>query len=362
MLKFVLNCIPQRVFWKDRDSIFLGCNKHFARDAGLEEPEDLVGKSDHQLGWRESADAYRADDRSVIRTGRPKLDFEELQMLNDGTVRWLTTSKVPLRDAEENIIGVLGTYQDITDRKNAEKQLEEYAQQLERSNEELQQFAYVASHDLGEPLRMVSNYLQLLERKEGDRLDATSKQYIDYAVDGAKRMRAMIEDILTYSRVESRAGSFVAVDMGGVLDTVLKDLGRVASECGAAITHDPLPTVVADRGQMFQLLTNLVGNAIKYRGVAAPQVHVAARREEREFVFSVADNGIGIDARYHDNIFQMFERLHTRDEYPGTGMGLAIAKKIVERHGGRIWVESRPDEGTTFYFTLPSLEASKLPG
>jgi light-regulated signal transduction histidine kinase (bacteriophytochrome) len=235
---------------------------------------------------------------------------------------------------------------DITDRKRAEDR-------LRRSNADLQQFAYVASHDLKEPLRMVTSYLQLLDKVNNGKWDDDSREFMHYAVEGASRMKAMIDDLLTYSRIGTQGKPLVPIDMEDVLLTVMKDLRLTIDESGATVSSDPLPTVTADRMQMVLLLENLIGNAIKYRGVPSPQVRVSARASARAWIFSVQDNGIGIDQRYSERLFQMFQRLHSRDEYPGTGIGLAIAKRIVERHGGRIWFESEEGKGTTFVFTIP---------
>ncbi len=237
--------------------------------------------------------------------------------------------------------------------KKNEERSREYSAALQRSNADLQRFAYVASHDLREPSRMVINFLGLLERKYADGLDDTARNYIRYAVDGSKRMEALIEDILAYSRVESRACPLRPMDAEEALAIALEDLSRVVEESGAKVTHDPLPTVMADRSQIVQLLENLIGNAIKYRGEARPLVHVQAVRKGDAWQFSVSDNGIGMDMAYAGKVFEMFQRLHSSTEYPGTGIGLAIAKKIVERHGGKIWVESEIGKGSRFFFTLP---------
>jgi PAS domain S-box-containing protein len=243
---------------------------------------------------------------------------------------------------------------DVTDRVRAEEALAQQAQELARSNAELEQFAYVASHDLQEPLRMVASYTQLLARRYRDRLDDDAHEFIGYAVDGVTRMQSLISDLLAYSRVGSRDGAFDRVALDTVLARTLDVLRGTIEETGAEVTADPLPTVVADAVQIGQVLQNLVGNALKFRGEAPPRVHVGARREGDEWVISVADNGIGISPEYAQRIFVIFQRLHTRADYPGTGIGLAICKKIVERHGGRIWVDAREGEGSTFSFTLPA--------
>jgi len=236
--------------------------------------------------------------------------------------------------------------------REAHDELELKARELERSNEELQQFAYVASHDLQEPLRMVSSYTQLLAKRYGERLDGDAKEFMEFIVDGAARMKQLIEDLLAYSRVGTRGREFLPTDSRAALQKALANLRMAQEASGAVVTHDPMPAVVADAGQLTQLFQNLVGNAMKFRGSAAPRIHVGAETREHVWVFTVKDNGIGLDTQYADRIFMMFQRLHNKSEYPGTGIGLAICKKIVERHGGRIWVESRPGEGSTFGFTI----------
>ncbi|MEW6555554.1 MAG: ATP-binding protein [Actinomycetota bacterium] len=250
--------------------------------------------------------------------------------------------------------------EEIAERKEAQENarqirtaLEKTVEDLARSNRELEQFANVASHDLQEPLRMVASYLQLLEKRYKNALDSDADEFIGYAVDGATRMKAMIDDLLALSRVENRGGEFELVDSEKVLEGVLRDIGLAVEENEAEITHDDLPSVIADEAQLSKLLQNLITNAIRFRGEEAPRVHVSARQEIGEWVFSVADNGIGIDPKYHERIFQIFERLNPRSDVSGTGIGLSITRKIVERHGGRIWVESEPGRGSTFYFTLP---------
>jgi signal transduction histidine kinase len=231
-------------------------------------------------------------------------------------------------------------------------------QELKRSNEELEHFAYVASHDLQEPLRMVRSYAQLLERRYRDKLDTEGHEFIAYLVDGATRMQRLIQDLLTYSRVGTRGQPLAPTSAGAVLENVLATLKASIADAGARVTHDALPTVAADAVQLEHLFLNLISNALKFRGSEPPAVHVSAARANGAWVFSVRDNGIGIDPRHFDRIFVMFQRLHTREQYPGTGIGLAICRKIVERHGGRIWVESQPDQGSTFSFTLPATGAS----
>jgi PAS domain S-box-containing protein len=248
--------------------------------------------------------------------------------------------------------GILFIGHDVTDERRLERALSERAGELARSNSELNQFAYVASHDLQEPLRMVISYLGLLERKYSDKLDGDAKMYMKYAVDGSKRMKELINDLLAYSRVGSGGGEFTEVDMNEALSTALTNLGQSIEANHARIEAERLFTITADRTQMVQLLQNLVGNAIKYRSKDDPTVLIGCSEDPVYWTFSVKDNGIGIDPAQHERIFQMFQRLHTREEYDGTGIGLAIAKRIVERHGGSIWVESADGAGSEFFFTI----------
>jgi signal transduction histidine kinase len=234
-----------------------------------------------------------------------------------------------------------------------EVRVEERTAELKRSNAELEQFAYVASHDLQEPLRMVASYLQLLERRYKSFLDDEADKFIAYAVDGAKRMQQLISDLLAYSRVTTRGKAFQRTDVEEVLSTAIGNLRMAIEESDAQVIHDPLPTVTADAGQLVQVFQNLVGNAIKYRKDDPPRVHISARQQNGQWVVSVQDNGIGIEPKYFDRIFAIFQRLHGKGQYSGTGIGLALCKRIVERHRGEIWVESEPGKGSTFFVALP---------
>jgi PAS domain S-box-containing protein len=265
---------------------------------------------------------------------------------------WININAIPqFLAGESKPYQVYTTFEDITGLKLAAEELEKAVEELQRSNAELERFAYVASHDLQEPLRMVSSYTQLLERRYKDKLDADANDFINYAVDGAERMQQLLNDLLIYSRVGTRAKPFKRTDMEEVLQAALANLQVTIKESKARVIHDPLPTVMADEGQMVQVLQNLISNAVKFRGERSPRIRVSAERRDSEWVFSVKDNGIGIESQYFDRVFLVFQRLH-RDEYPGTGTGLAIAKRIVERHGGRMWIESQPGKGSTFYFSI----------
>jgi signal transduction histidine kinase len=249
---------------------------------------------------------------------------------------------------------------EIAERQRAEEKLKRTASELERSNAELEQFAYVASHDLQEPLRMVTTYCQLLQQRYKGQLDADADDFIHYAVDGASRMQSLISDLLAYSRVGARADRLEDLDYQSIVEKAVENLKFALDESNGTITHDALPSVTGEPAQLLQLTQNLLSNAIKYRDDKPPRAHIEAQRGDGEWVISVSDNGIGIDPQNLDRVFLIFQRLHTRSEYPGTGIGLAICKKIVERHGGRIWAESKSGTGTTFSFTLPD-ERSELP-
>jgi PAS domain S-box-containing protein len=250
---------------------------------------------------------------------------------------------------------------DMTAQKASEAALERLADELRQSNTELAQFAYVASHDLKEPLRKVASFCQLLKERYRGKLDADGERYIEYAVDGTRRMQALITALLELSQVGSRDRPLSAVDSTSACDVALENLRTAIDECGADVARGALPVVVGDETQLVQLFQNLVGNAIKFRGPRPSEVRIDAVRRDGEWSFSVRDNGIGIDPTQRDRVFGIFQRLHTREEYPGTGIGLAICKKIVERAGGRIWIESAPGEGTTFQFTMPSPPEQESP-
>ncbi|KAF3885115.1 MULTISPECIES: sensor histidine kinase [Nostocales] len=239
------------------------------------------------------------------------------------------------------------------ERQEAQRKLEQITAELKRSNQELEQFAYVAAHDLQEPLRAITSYTQILALEYQDQLDETAIEYVNFIVDGTIRMQQLIQDLLAYSRVGTRGKAFVLTDSNVVLNQALKNLQVAIAEKHAIITYDHLPIILGDKIQLIQLFQNLISNAIKFHREEFPQVHISAHLKDREWLFSVKDNGIGIKQTYLDRIFEIFKRLHSRQEFPGTGIGLAICKKIVNFHHGRIWAESELGVGTTFYFTFP---------
>jgi PAS domain S-box-containing protein len=308
-------------------------------------------------------DAIHPDDREEALTGLAKLQTGAPFELGfrivrpDGAVVSIWDQAFPVRDATGKLECYVGIARDVSERKRLEDTIRSRSEELARSNEELERFAYVASHDLQEPLRMVASFTQLLSRKYSGKLDETADRYINFAVDGAKRMQQLITDLLAFSRINSRDLDLRPTECDRVVRLTLQNLKVAIDESGAAIECDPLPVLLADAGQLGQMFQNLIGNAIKFRGETPPRIHIAAADRGAEWEFSVRDNGIGIDPKHADRIFQIFQRLHTREQYPGTGIGLAVCKKTVERHGGRLWVESQPGGGSTFLFTMP-----KAPG
>jgi PAS domain S-box-containing protein len=334
------------------DGRFLQVNRSLCDILGYSEAE-LVGRSVKEVSHPEDKDLT---DRERARVHEGEIDsvrFEKRYLRKDGTPVWVELAVALARDPHGHPQYEIAMFDDITERKHAEQALKDAHEELKRSNAELEQFAYVASHDLQEPLRMVSSYTQLVMKRYGERLDSDAREFMNYVVDGAARMKQLIEDLLAYSRVGTKGKDFKPVAVENALKRAVTNLHAAIEESGAQVTHDALPTVDADEVQLAQLFQNLMGNALKFKGSERPHVHVSAVELPNEFQISIKDNGIGIEPQYFERIFMLFQRLHTKGDYPGTGIGLAICKKVVERHGGRIWVESEPGKGSSFNFTLP---------
>ncbi len=337
----------------DLSGRFMKVNRRLCEILGYGEQE-LIGRPVKEISHPEDRNLTDSQ-RMRVRSGeKPSVRFEKRYLRKSGAIVWVDLSVALACDASGAPQYEIALFDDITERKKAEAALREAHEELKRSNAELEQFAYVASHDLQEPLRMVSSYTQLLMRRYGDKLDGDAKEFTAFIVDGATRMKQLIEDLLAYSRVGTRDKNFKPVDAESSLKRALTNLRAAIQDSGATVTQDKLPTIPCDEVQLAQLFQNLIGNALKFRKPdVAPAVHVGAAEQGAEWEFMVRDNGIGIEPQYFERIFMVFQRLHDKGEYPGTGIGLAIVKKVVERHGGRIWVQSQPGAGTTFHFTMP---------
>jgi len=319
-----------------------------ARISGYDE-DKLVGMPSLSLVLPEDRSTVRENAVKMLK-GERSLGYEFRMVTKRAEIKWVIETVAPIFYQGKR--ATLGNLIDVTESKQAEEKLKQITAEMQRSNTELEQFAYVISHDLQEPLRMVSSYTQLLAKRYQSKLDADADEFIAYAVDGAKRMQALLYDLLEYSRVGTRGKPFSLANCKDIVEQAMANLKVAIEESGALVSYDTLPTIMADEGQLVRLFQNLIGNAIKFRREEPPRVHISANRSYNVVVFSVRDNGIGIGPQHSQSIFEIFRRLHTKEEYPGTGMGLAICKKIVERHGGRISVQSQPGEGSTFYFTI----------
>jgi PAS domain S-box-containing protein len=392
--------IPNLAWMADADGWIFWYNKQWYDYTGTT-LEEMQG-----WGWRkvhhpEYVEKVTAEWSSRIKQG---IQYDNVFPLKgkDGNYRWFLTRVTPIRDEQGKIQRWFGTNTDITELKNAEdktqelleqlqvsseelnasneelqatteelkttneelqlqmdfeveakRELEEIASKLKISNKELEQFAYVASHDLQEPLRMVTSFTQLLERRYKDKLDVDADEYIGFIVEGSKRMKYLIDDLLEFSRLNTQNREFESVLLKITLEDVLRNLTATIKENNVQISHDPLPTILGDHSQINQLLQNLIANAIKFHGDERPKVHISAEESGNEWIISVNDKGIGIDPDHQEQIFRIFKRLHTREEYAGTGIGLAICKRIIDKHNGKIWVESELGKGSTFFFTIP---------
>ena len=344
--------IPNLAWMADAEGWILWYNKQWYEYTGTT-LEEMQGWGWQKVHHPDYVDSITEEWTTKLKNEEPYDNTFPLKG-KDGNYRWFLTRVTPIRDAQGNLIRWFGTNTDVTERINREKELEITMNELKRSNEELERFAYVSSHDLQEPLRMVTLYSQLLERRYKDSLDSDADDFIDYIVENAKRMKYLIDDLLEYSRVTSQAKEFENVDLEKVLEGVLSNLSILIVENNVTVTHDSLPTLLADKNQISQVFENLITNAIKFRGEEPPKIDISAQKGEKEWIFAMKDNGIGISPNHKEQIFEVFKRLHTREEYPGTGIGLSIVQKILERHGGRIWIESEPGKGSTFYFTIPT--------
>ncbi|MCL5279599.1 MAG: MEKHLA domain-containing protein [Planctomycetes bacterium] len=357
-LAAIVESSDDAIISKDLDGVIRTWNAGAERLLGYK-AEEIIGQPITRLLPPERKDE-EAEILRRLRHGEYVEHFETVRVAKDGRHVEVSASISPLRDATGNLVGASKILRDITKLKQAQEalrrvneQLQEQAEELAATNKDLEQFAYVASHDLQEPLRAVGGFVTLLQQRYQGKLDEKADNYINAAVDGVTRMQALINGLLEYSRVGTRGNVPAPVAAGAALQEALENLQMLIRESGALITADPLPTVRADANQLTHVFQNLIANAIKFRAERTPEIQVGSRRQDGAWLLWVRDNGIGIEPQYRERIFTIFQRLHTRTQYPGTGIGLSICKRIVERHGGRIWVESQPGQGSTFHFTLP---------
>ena len=346
-LRTLIDHLPDYIFIKDTESRFVVNNRAHTEMLGYEQPADLAGKTDFDVFPRELAERYYADEQKVIETGEPLIGREEETVSRTGKHQWVSTTKVPLRSRDGEIIGLAGMSRDITARKEAEEALAEAFSELEK-------FTYMVAYEMHEPLRDIVRELEALEVRLSGRIGEVSSGIIGRATEAAQRVRKLNRDLRTYSRVETWGTLPEVTDSTLVIEHALEGLTERLQEHGAEVTYDELPTVMADPAQMLVLFQNLVNNSLDYRSEEPPRIVIAAEPEDDMWRFSVQDNGIGIAPEDSERVFNIFEQLHAPEDHPGRGIGLAICRKIVQRHGGRIWVESEPGKGATFYFTVPA--------
>lgn len=376
MLRLVLDTMPAFVFWKDKSSVYMGCNYLFAENAGLMSPEEIVGLTDLDLPWKHTeAESYRADDKVVMDTGIPKLNYEETQHTADGRVTWVRTSKIPLRDPQGDVIGVLGTFEDITTRKDAEIQREILLHELAEKNNELKSIVYISSHDLRSPIINVLGFAAQVTEGVADARSLLASQSLPFNVhqdidrvlgdevpqalgfikNSAEKMNALVGALLKLSRIGALTLTIVRVDAGNLVRRLINAMQYQLQKTDAEVIVESLPTCMADEIQLSQVFSNLVDNALKYTQPGRkPVIRISGRKEGKEVVYSVADNGIGISPAYHSKIFELFHRLNPDETVAGEGVGLTIVSNIVTRHHGKVWLESKPGEGSTFFFTIPA--------
>lgn len=343
--------IPDTIYFKDKKSRFIRVSASMKNKLGAESMEEMIGKTDFDFHAKEFAEKFYEDEMQIMTTKIPLLNDVVHLRTSSGEKIWEATTKMPLYDDKKNVVGTFGFTKDVTEIKDSEEK-------LRQSNQELEQFAYISSHDLQEPLRKVKSYSELLEMRYKDQLDEKASKYIDIITSGTERMQALIDDLLTYSRVSTKAKEFEPVYLNEIVDEVCEILEIRINENNAVVDYDKLPIIDGDSRQMKQLFQNLISNAIKFKGENNPFIKISAVDKNNYWLMSIEDNGIGFAMENAERIFMAFQRLHSRAEYSGSGIGLAICKRIIERHEGKIWVQSEIGKGTTFHFTLPKTTTS----
>ncbi len=353
-LSAIIDSSDDAIFAKSLDGIITSWN-HGAELLYGYKPDEIIGMPVSILLPSDRTNEIK-DILKQIAAGKRIDHFETKRVIKGGHIVDISLTVSPVKDEGGKIIGASSIARDISAQKRLDEILKQTMDELKASNRELEQFAYVASHDLQEPLRLVASYVQLLEQRYQSLFDEQARKYMDYIVSGAKRMQTLINDLLACSRVGTMGKELKPVSASKALEYALGNLEMSISQSGGKVTSKQLPTVMGDGVQLTQLFQNLIGNAIKFHSEKPAQVEIAADDAGMSWQFSIKDNGIGIDMKYADRIFTIFQRLHERSKYKGTGIGLAIAKRIVERHHGQIWFESEPGKGTTFFFTLPKVK------
>lgn len=343
----MIETLPVPLFFKDRSGKYLGCNGEFESFFGMPRSE-IIGKTVHELFPKELADVYKAKDEELF--NNPDTQSYEWKVLKkDGSVRQVIYNKAVFRNHTGEIDGLLGAVSDITE-------LKKLTAELERSNEELARFAYVAAHDMKAPLGLIINSLQIIERDVRGKIQKNAEMFINHAIANADRMNKFILDLLDYSRITAEPRPLKLISGENLLKDALLNLEKNIKDANAEIEYGPLPEIKVDELRIVQLFQNLINNAIKFNGQNKPVIKISCQKDDNFYVFSIKDNGIGINSQDINKIFQMFARLHGYDEYPGNGIGLSVCKKIVENHGGKIWVNSEVGQGSNFFFTLPVLK------
>ncbi|WP_422358799.1 sensor histidine kinase [Reichenbachiella sp.] len=353
MFQLILDNIPTRIFWKNRDSVYLGSNRLFAEDAGVGSAPEILGKTDYDLAWKKSeADFFVETDQKVMDRGDSELGIIEPQKHADGKESWLETNKVPLKNDEGEVIGILGTYSDITERKQIFEDLKQKNRDLELKNKELEQFAFIASHDLQSPLHTIINYIDLFESENKKELSHEGQMYFNFIKEASVRMKQLITGLLEYSRIGHDI-KLETVDSRIICENVLKDLQSLIQEKNATIQIDRLPSVKASPTELRILFQNLIENALKFSKSDVPcEIEITHSDKNRYMQFTISDNGIGIDPQFEDKIFVIYQQLHNSSIYGGNGIGLAYCKKILDTFGGKIWLDRNYKNGAKFHFTI----------
>jgi PAS domain S-box-containing protein len=365
LLQRIIDLLPIRVFWKDVDLHFLGCNQIFANDAGKNKAEELIGLDDFQMNWKEQAKAYQEDDQIVMKSGISKLNFEESQTTPTGNIMWVKTSKVPLTDLNGITIGILGVYEDITDRKKAEEDLhklneelesrvKQRTRELENSNKDLEAFSNSISHDLRAPLRAIEGFSQILESEFKTKLGPEGLRLINIIIDNTNHMNRLIRGMLSVSKASNGDLKKIYLEMNTLVNGVYQEIVSEEERKKITLNVSPMQPGYGDAILIKQVWINLLENAVKFtRNKENPTITIQSTVKDNQIVYSIKDNGTGFDPDYKPKLFQMFQRLHTPEEFEGTGIGLAVVERIIRRHSGKVWAEGEEGVGATFYFTLP---------